>query len=154
MDLNYGISATPGVNGAELPGGGIFRRELAKSLLTALLAASSRNDDATLREVTVTDLQGHPSTWTRTGTAECSQCLRTRLVYIAAGPADEQGQFCPECWTFDLYEPDGGHVAHASEWFERLLHRLPPGSTIKSITIAGKTIELNPSLPADSATES
>jgi hypothetical protein len=61
----------------------------------------------------------------------------------------DRAQFCPECWTLDLYDTDGAHVAHASAWCERLMVRFRPGAAAAGVPLGAPVTDLDRSRDAD-----
>ena len=112
---------------------------LGNAVVDALVSAVE-NGGGPMRTVTfdAPESGGH-QTWTDAGVSECPDCLRIRICFRSPVERELVAHFCLTCWELVL-DRDGSRLACASRRLAKVLHDLPPGSTVTSMTIAGKTI--------------
>ncbi|MBZ5590495.1 MAG: hypothetical protein LAO05_18240 [Acidobacteriia bacterium] len=118
-------------------------KNLGNAIVDALVSAAQRGGGP-MRTVTfdAPESGGH-QTWTDAGVSECPDCLRTRICLRSPVEPGLVAHFCLTCWELVL-DRDGSRVACASRRLAKVLHDLPPGSTVVSMTIGGKTIPFDP----------
>ncbi len=118
-------------------------KNLARALVDTLVDAVTRGG-RTLRTITFdAPGSGGHQTWTDAGVSECPDCLRARICFRSPVEFGLIAHFCLTCWELVL-ERDGSRAAWASRRLAKVLHDLPPGSTVTSMTIAGKEIPFDP----------
>jgi len=118
-------------------------KNLATAMVDALVGAAKRGGSP-LKTITFDAPQsGGHQTWTDAGVSQCPDCLRARICFRSPGEPGLVGHFCLSCWEL-VIERDCERVAWSSRRLAKVLHDLPPGSTVTSMTIAGKTIPFDP----------